>query len=616
MTPNRPDPEQDRPAAPPGTTASDATLDRGSEPEIAFQAPAEGPGEALDEGAMTDAADPAVMRSSAIMAVGTIVSRITGVGRDIAIVAAIGFGTLADAYTLGNTLPNTIYLLLVGGTLSAVFVPQLVRHLKSDPDGGDAYANRLLTLTSLVLLVIAVASVLLAPWIVSLYVPQDYPPANYELAVAFARLCLPQIFFYGIYTMQAQVLNSRGHFGMPMFAPIANNVIVIAMAFAFLAIAGTSATVESITPGEVALLGVGTTLGVVVQSLILLPVLRRVDFRIRPRFDFRGSGLGKTAKLAGWTVALVLANQVALLITARLATQANVLASEAGSTPEGLMTFDKAYLVFMLPVSVITISIVTSLLPRMSEQAAEGDLRAVSDQLVSGARLISALVLPAGAILIAAGPFVAQLIFGYGAGAGDAAHYTGVVISAFAVGLLPFSLFYLLIRGWYALEDTRTPFYVTVVFNGLLIVFMLGFFQVAPTGAKVVSLALAESLAYWISLVVAWLWLRRKLVHMHTWDTIWALIRMYLAGLLAIPVAFLGTLVADVLVGAIPGDWLETSSAGRVILPAVALGTASIVGFIAYVLFCRLLRVPDVDEVLGMVRAKLPFPARRRTSED
>ena len=345
-------------------------------------------------------------------------------------------------------------------------------------------------------------------------------------------------------------------------------------------------------------------------------MLRRVDFRIRPRFDFRGSGLGKTAKLAGWTVALVLANQVALLITARLATQANVLASEAGSTPEGLMTFDKAYLVFMLPVSVITISIVTSLLPRMSEQAAEGDLRAVSDQLVSGARLISALVLPAGAILIAAGPFVAQLIFGYGAGAGDAAHYTGVVISAFAVGLLPFSLFYLLIRGWYARQGHSHAVLRDGGVQRPADRFMLGFFQVAPTGPRSSAW---RSPSPWPT-GSRWSWrgcgCGANFVHMHTWDTIWALIRMYLAGLLAIPVAFLGTLVADVLVGAIPGDWLETSSAGRVILPAVALGTASIVGFIAYVLFCRPLRVPDVDEVLGMVRAKLPFPARRRTSED
>ncbi|MFI0433174.1 MAG: murein biosynthesis integral membrane protein MurJ [Candidatus Nanopelagicales bacterium] len=618
MAPERPEPEGvQHPDSAPADPLPDPLPDTKTrtDGQLAFQAPTEGPGEALDEASMGEGSS-AVMRSSAIMAVGTIVSRLTGVGRDIAIVAAIGFGTLADAYTLGNTLPNTIYLLLVGGTLSAVFVPQLVRHLKSDADGGDAYANRLLTLTSLVLLAIAVASVLLAPWIVSLYVPDDYPQANYELAVAFARLCLPQIFFYGIYTMQSQVLNSRGHFGMPMFAPIANNILVIGMALAFLAVAGTSASVESITPGQVALLGIGTTLGVVVQSLILLPVLRRVNFRIRPRFDFRGSGLGKTAKLAGWTVALVLANQVALLITARLATQANVLASEQGTTPEGLMTFDKAYLVFMLPVSVITISIVTSLLPRMSEQAADGDLRAVSDQLVSGARLISALIIPCGVILVVEGPLITQLVFGYGAGAGEAAIYTGLVVSAFSIGLLPFSLFYLLIRGWYSLEDTRTPFYVTVVFNALLIVFMLAFFELAPVGGKVVSLALAESLAYWISLVVAWFWLRRKLIHMHTWGTIWALARMFLAGIVAVPLAWLATFALRSLFGAVTGVSRDLGMNGNSFLAALALVFASVVALAVYAIACRLLRVPDVDTVLRMAWAKVPFPSRRRSSAD
>ncbi|MFM2438488.1 MAG: murein biosynthesis integral rane protein MurJ, partial [Actinomycetota bacterium] len=156
MAPERPEPEGvQHPDSAPADPLQDPLPDTKTRTDglLGIQAPTEGPGEALDEASLAEHS-PAVMRNSAVMAVGTIVSRITGVGRDIAIVAAIGFGTLADAYTLGNTLPNTIYLLLVGGTLSAVFVPQLVRHLKSDADGGDAYANRLLTLTSLVLLVI------------------------------------------------------------------------------------------------------------------------------------------------------------------------------------------------------------------------------------------------------------------------------------------------------------------------------------------------------------------------------------------------------------------------------------------------------------------------------
>ncbi|MSV51217.1 MAG: murein biosynthesis integral membrane protein MurJ, partial [Actinobacteria bacterium] len=156
-----------------------------------------------------------VMRSSALMASGTVVSRLTGIMRDVAAAAALGFYLVADAFSLGNSLPTIIYILVVGGALNAVFVPQLVRRMKDDPDDGKAYADRLLTLVGTVLLLLSIAAVLAAPLIVDLYTPADYPQADFELAVAFARLCLPQILFYGIYTMLSQVLNARGQFGAP-----------------------------------------------------------------------------------------------------------------------------------------------------------------------------------------------------------------------------------------------------------------------------------------------------------------------------------------------------------------------------------------------------------------
>lgn len=576
--------------------------------------PEDGPGEVLSD-SPTAGTDAGMLRNSAVMAVGTIVSRITGVGRDIAIVAAIGFGTLADAYTLGNTLPNTIYLLLVGGALGAVFVPQLIQHLKEDADGGDAYGNRLITITALVLLLLSITSVLAAPWIVGLYIPDDYPVRDYEVAVAFARFFLPQIFFYGLYTMLSQVLNSRGHFAMPMFAPIANNVIVISMAIGFLWYSGSSTTVATITPAQITWLGIGTTLGVMVQSLILIPVLRRVSFRYRPRFDFRGSGLGATAKLAGWTVAMVLANQVALLVTTRLATGANILATEEGTVAQGLMTFDKAYLVFQLPNSVITISIVTAMLPRMSHAAADGNLRGVADQLSSGARLVAALIIPASAVLVAFGPLLTTLVFNYGAGSGASATYTGVVVSTFALGSLPFALFYMLIRGWYSLSDTRSPFFVTVIFSLLLVTFAVLFYSLAPTSLKVASLALGESVAYWLAILVAWWWLARRLNGLHTKATAAALARMLLAGVVAGVVGFLVSLGLRTVFSRVTGDALDLGLAGRPVLALVTLACGGAAIALTYVVVCRLLRVREIDDGLALVRQRVPILRRSGGSD-
>ena len=188
---------------------------------------------------------PSIGRASAVMAAGTVASRITGVGRDITAAAALGFYLVSDAFNLGNSLPTVIYILVIGGALNAVFVPQLVRRMKEDADGGQAYADRLVTLVVSLLLVFSIAAVIAAPLIVDLFTPSNYPPHEWMLAVAFARLCLPQIMFYGIYTVLSQVLNARGHFGAPMFAPIANNIVSIATFVLFIVVAGTSVAQHS-----------------------------------------------------------------------------------------------------------------------------------------------------------------------------------------------------------------------------------------------------------------------------------------------------------------------------------------------------------------------------------
>ena len=168
-----------------------------------------------------------LLRNTSAMAAGTVISRATGLLRTAVIVAALGFGPLADAYTIGNTLPNIIYILTVGGALNAVFIPQLVRRMKDDSDGGKAFTDRLLTATGLLLFVITVLVVLLAPWLIQIYLPTNWAQADKNATLLFARFLLPQIFFYGVFTLLSQILNSRDRFVLPMYSPIVNNFIVI-----------------------------------------------------------------------------------------------------------------------------------------------------------------------------------------------------------------------------------------------------------------------------------------------------------------------------------------------------------------------------------------------------
>ena len=540
-----------------------------------------------------------VMRSSALMASGTVVSRLTGIMRDVAAAAALGFYLVADAFSLGNSLPTIIYILVVGGALNAVFVPQLVRRMKDDPDDGKAYADRLLTLVGTVLLLLSIVAVLAAPLIVDLYTPADYPQAEFELAVAFARLCLPQILFYGIYTMLSQVLNARGQFGAPMFAPIANNVVAIATFLLFISVAGTSAAADGVlTSSQVLILGIGTTLGVVVQALILIPLLVRSGHVWRLRFDWRDAGLGRAGVLAFWTIALVLVNQATYVVVARLATQANVDATVAGVTAAGLTTYQKAHLVFMLPHSVITVSIVTAMLPALSRIAHSGDLPRVGREIGSTMRLAASFIVPIAAILLVTGSGIAVLLFGYGAAIPAQAAIMGQIVSVFMLSLLPFTLFYVLLRGFYALEDTRTPFFITVVFSLIWLALAVPLFRLVGSGGpQVASLAFSYGISYWIGMAVAWFMLARRVGGLDSARTIGAVARMLGAGAFAL-LCMLGVraLLSTYVTGPATADkWA--------VLATVA--SVAVTGSVAYFVAAWILRISEVSAMLEVVKRKV-----------
>lgn len=577
----------------------------------------QGPAGDADDAAEFDAAertaDGGVIRSSAVMAVGTIVSRVTGVARDIAVAAALASGALADIYALGNSLPNIVYILVVGGALNAVFIPQLVRHMHADELAGKEFADRLITLTGLVLAALSAAAVVAAPLIVRLYATDEYSGAQMSMAVAVTRYCLPQIFFYGIYTMFSQVLNARSHFAAPMFAPIANNLVMITTAVGFIWItAGVDVAVEGVvlSPVQTAVLGIGTTLGVVVQAIALVPFLRRAGYRWRPRFDFRGHGLGRAGWLAGWTIGLVLVNQLGFIVISRLATSANIISGAAGDTEAGLAVYQRAYLMFMLPQSVITISLVTAMFPRMSKAAAAGELGALAQHVGSSMRLIGSLIAPCAAFLIVFGPAIGVIFFGWGRNEGPSALYTGIVVSAFAVGLLPFSLFYLLLRGWYSVEDTKRPFAITVIYNLIAMPLTLLLFYLAADEWKVISLALAYALAYWIVLPIAWFWVGRRLGAIQTRQTAGLLARAAVSAAaaagLGLAAAYLVVSILDLLNGAAPAE-IETGK-----LPAIAcLIVGGLTAGLSYLVIARRLRVAELSQALAVAGGRLPGPLRR-----
>lgn len=535
-----------------------------------------------------------LLRSSALMATGTVVSRATGIARDIAMTAALGFFITSDAFSLGNTLPNILAILVAGGALNAVFIPQLVRHIKDDADGGSAYADRLLTVVSLWLVIVTAVAMVFAPQLVSIYASSDYTPAHAALATAFARWCLPQIVFYGLFTMWSQVLNARGRFAAPMFAPIVNNVVAIATFIAFMGITTRAEVIGAqLTSTQIAVLGAGTTLGVVAQAFTLVPVLFRAGYRYRPRFDLRGNGLGHAGSLAMWTLGLVVVNQLAYVVVTRLATSANAQAVAVGATAEGLTTYQKAHLIFMLPHSVITVSLVTALLPHLSRIAHAKDLRGVGTSVASAIRMISSLIVPVAVILLVLAPQFTRLMFSFGAATPDSAILTGHVVQVFALGLLPFTLVYLLFRGWYAIEDTKSPFWVTVLINVVNLGLSIPLFMAAPLSLKVPALAVSYVVSYWVALVVAWPRLERRLGYLNTPATVRSLVRMTVAGVLSAGVGSLGmTLFSDTF-----------DTADRPLLLALSLLVAAAMAA-AYAFAAHAMHVEEIHRAVAMLRRR------------
>ncbi|WP_051860330.1 murein biosynthesis integral membrane protein MurJ [Streptomyces anulatus] len=448
-----------------------------------------------------------VLRSGAVMAAGSVVSRATGFVRSAVVVAALGTGLIADGYTVANTVPNILYILLIGGALNAVFVPELVRAAKEHADGGAAYTDRLLTLCTVGLLALTALAVAAAPLIVGVYT--DYDGRQAELTVALARYCLPQILFYGLFTLLGQVLNARGRFGAMMWTPVLNNIVIIGVFGLYIAVAANSD--GGLSDAHAHLLGWGTTAGIAVQTLALIPALRAAKFRWRPRFDWRGSGLTRPMRAAGWLVLLVLTNQLAYWVVTRLSTATGQHAVEQGVVGgAGYTAYSYAYQLWVVPQGIITVSLVTALMPRMSRAAADGDLAGLRRDVAYALRTSAAVVVPAATALLVLAPWVIGSVFGYGRATDADVTVMAGMMAAFAPGLIAFSGQYVLSRAFYAMSDTRTPFLLNLVIAAVQAGLSAAAYLLLPARWAVTGMAGASTVAFFAGFAVTGYVLSRR----------------------------------------------------------------------------------------------------------
>ena len=532
-------------------------------------------------------ADDHIGRASAFLASGTLVSRILGFVRTIVLVGTIGIiGAGPDAFTIATMLPTTIYAIVGGGILSAVLVPQIVRASRA-ADGGQAYINKLVTVAVLILAAVAIAATLLAPLLTLLYGPRLSDETR-QLATLFAFWSLPQIFFYGLYSVLGEVLNARRSFGPFTWVPVLNNVVGIAGILVFAAIfgadpSGNRSTAEW-TSGMIALLAGATTIGVALQALTLLWFWKRVGLSYRPDFHWRGVGLGTAGKIAGWTFGMLLLTTFAGIVSTA------VTGGASGDDPS-VAAITTAWLIFMLPHSVITVSIATAYFTRMSEHAAVAAHDRLRADLSSALRGTGSIIVLAAAVMI---------VVAYPLGAvyqpGDPANIAafGNIVIAYLIGLVGFSALFVVQRTFYSLNDTRTPFFFTLF---QVILFTAGALYAAtlPISQTAVAIALTTTIAGTLQLILA-AWLLRRRLHRIDGRRVLASYGRYLAAAIVPVLAGVGLLI--VLGGTLPGGFALETRVGAIV-------TIAVVGAVMSLLYFGTLWFARVPEFRGFAEAVL-----------
>lgn len=548
-----------------------------------------------------------VGRSSIVMASGTAVSRGLGLVRNILLVAVVGgaTGPIADAFDIANKIPNILFAVIAGGMLNAVIVPQVVRAYRS-PDGQE-YLDKLLTLAGSILLVITLLCTLGASVAVAIYT-DGWSPAQVALAVSFAFWCIPQLFFYGMYTLLGQVLNARGQFGPFMWAPVVNNIVSIVGLSVFLLVFGrvlltdpntgallpTDVVVASWSTTQVTVLGAVTTLGVIGQALILIVPLRRSGFRWRPRFAFRGAGLGSVGRVGMWTFAAVLLDQVAVLVTANITSGAPQAASAGVSAAAvaGPGAYSQALMIYLLPHSLVTVSIATALFTGMSAAAAAGDVARVREIVSRGLRVIGVFTVFATAVFVVLSrPIVKIIVPTLGP---ESLGAVGNVLAAMALGLAPLGAMVLMKWVYFAFEDGRTVFIIQIPVTVVLVVGAGAVWLLAPGQWWAMGAALAMSLSNLVAVLLRVGGMRDRLEGLDLDRIVRLHVQLVVSAVIS---ALLGWLVLHVW-GFAPGDsWIHA-----VVVTTLVLTTMTAV----YVLSLKVMGVSELASLSAPFRRFVP----------
>ncbi|MGD9525305.1 murein biosynthesis integral membrane protein MurJ [Pseudonocardia sp.] len=540
-------------------------------------------------------------RASSMIAVASLSSRITGFVRQIALVAVLGLGFVNSSYTIANTLPNIVYELLLGGVLSSVMIPLLVRAQTEDADGGEAYTRKLLTVLGLVLLVATAVAMLAAPLLTQLYLgghggtgDADVPiTVSPDLATAFAVLLLPQIFFYGIGALLGAILNSRGVFAPFAWAPVLNNVVVLAVLGVYVMVPG-EISLDPVRMGDTKLLvlGLGTTLGIVAQALVLIPAVRRLGGSYRPLWGW-DRRLTAASGLAVWVITYVLIGQIGYVVTTRVAWTSDVAAPAI---------YANVWLLLQVPYGVLGVSLLTALMPRMSRSAAEGRTPDVIADLSLGSRLATVLLLPISVLLTLYGPAVGVALFSLGQGSdGGGNARLGMALAWSAFGLVPFAVTMLQLRVFYALTDSRTPTMIQLVVVAVKIPMLLACPLFLAPADVVLGLAAANSASFVIGAVLGNVLLRRRLGSTRSGQVVNSVGRALLASLA-------GGIASYAAVGLLAQGPVGTWAAGPRAWAVLVVATAVFVP--VTLLAMRLVRQPELAPVWRRVRG------RRKSSQE
>lgn len=551
-----------------------------------FDDPIAEPGEPIEPAGGTGPTEPTgpkggLTRAVGSMAAGTTLSRASGVLRILVLAYVLGISPLADAYNLANTIPNMLYDVVLGGVLGATFIPVFIERLATRTER-EAWRSisAVVTLAVVTLAGATVVFFIAAPWLIDAFTAFDHVHLANDphqlaqqraVATTLLRWFVPQIFFYGLLSIGGALLNVRHRFGAPMWVPIANNIVCIAVLLLFAIVTppastnpATSLAAVSMSPWQVALLGGGTTLGVIIQFGLLTPSLARAGLgRLRWHFNLRDEAVKSIVRLGSWTFGFVVMNQIALFVVIALAF------SVGGSGPVSSYTY--AYAFMQMPYAVVAVSVMSAVAPDLARHHTTKDVTAFIARFGAGLRSVLAIIIPASiGMFILARPAVA-LLLGHGNADRAQTYQTGTALAELSLGLVGFTCFQYVIRAMQSMRRAKTAFWLYVLENGATVI--LAVVLVGPLGLA--GIALSVSVAYTIAGVVGLAVLERWLGRLGPPGCFKPLTRVLISSV----VMGVVVLVVSNLSASQSGVALVLRVGGSILLGSLAyLGTASLLG--------------------------------------